>query len=89
MRLCIWQSADEKGTKLHFTTDIQRKEQNLNDNFGISKLVVQGAIRQIKAEHTPTSATTKERQRNETVNYLISLKCPIQSPILLRCSIKL
>lgn len=40
MRLCIWQSADEKGTKLHFTTDIQRKEQNLNDNFGISKLVV-------------------------------------------------
>ena len=32
--------------------------------------VVQGAIRQAKAEHTPTHATAKERQGNEDITVL-------------------
>lgn len=30
--------------------------------------VVQGAVRQAKAEHTPTHTTAKERQGNEVIN---------------------
>ena len=31
--------------------------------------VVQGTVREVKAEHTPTYTTAKEKQRNETVEF--------------------
>ena len=61
-----WDSSDERPDGRNETGSCHRPKAHCR--------VVQGAVRQAKAEHTPTHAAAKERKRNEVITVYIHRK---------------